>query len=444
MIRNTLLLTAVLVLVVAGIVGFVHPATAMPNPTMPEPDERAFYRLWERTDAPVLNKRVERTWYWGKEPLATFDEPYLEGPNGTRRVQYWDKGRMEISNPRENPENSWYVTAGRLSIEMIGGRIQAGDERFEEHPAATIPIAGDPNPDNAYAPTYASFASVTSSHTNGSPQDQSFAIIGSGLGGEPVLPRYGDLVDETLDVWGNVGNNPDLATAYPGTRLVYYDEVLGHNIPDVFWNFLQKVDRIQINGVEQRGLLIDWLHVMGRPASEPYWIRTKVNHIEQDILVQVFERRVLTYNPHNPPGWEVEMGNIGQHYYKWRYGEVETPNLPAQHHANQVTTHSVARPANFTASAQPGEGPAGTHFSITLSGFRKGEKVSIWVTLPDQSVIAAPDFGKADALGNVQLFDETPFPITTQPGDPTGVWAVSGYGNTSNRKAIAYFTVTNP
>jgi hypothetical protein len=29
---------------------------------------------------------------------------------------------------------------------------------------------------------------------------------------------------------------------------------------------------------------------------------------------------VLTYNPNNDPAFRVEFGNIGQHYYKWRYG----------------------------------------------------------------------------------------------------------------------------
>ena len=40
-----------------------------------------------------------------------------------------------------------------------------------------------------------------------------------------------------------------------------------------------------------------------------------------DVLVQPFQRRVLTYSPDNPSGWQVEMGNVGRHYYLWRYGE---------------------------------------------------------------------------------------------------------------------------
>jgi hypothetical protein len=34
--------------------------------------------------------------------------------------------------------------------------------------------------------------------------------------------------------------------------------------------------------------------------------------------VQIFERRVLTYNPANPSAWRVEMGNVGRHYLLWR------------------------------------------------------------------------------------------------------------------------------
>ena len=66
---------------------------------------------------------------------------------------------------------------------------------------------------------------------------------------------------------------------------------------------------------------MDWLFAMGYPISEPYWVRCRVAGEEHDILVQLFERRVLTYTPANPPGWQVEMGNVGLHYYRWRYGQ---------------------------------------------------------------------------------------------------------------------------
>jgi hypothetical protein len=68
----------------------------------------------------------------------------------------------------------------------------------------------------------------------------------------------------------------------------------------------------------------DWLYIVGLPLSEPYWTRVKVQGVDRDVLVQVFERRVLTYTPTNAPQWQVEMGNVGLHYQLWRYGSANT------------------------------------------------------------------------------------------------------------------------
>jgi hypothetical protein len=45
-----------------------------------------------------------------------------------------------------------------------------------------------------------------------------------------------------------------------------------------------------------------------------------VGGVARDVLIQCFERRCLTHTPSNPPGWQVEAGNVGLHYYRWRYG----------------------------------------------------------------------------------------------------------------------------
>src|SRR5207302_953615 len=37
----------------------------------------------------------------------------------------------------------------------------------------------------------------------------------------------------------------------------------------------------------------------------------------------------LTYTPDNPAGWQVEAGNVGLHYYEWRYG-TERPVPPVE------------------------------------------------------------------------------------------------------------------
>jgi hypothetical protein len=71
--------------------------------------------------------------------------------------------------------------------------------------------------------------------------------------------------------------------------------------------------------VEQQ--LMDPLFVAGYPITEPYWIRVHLGgeHVQM-VLFQAFERRILTYTPSNPVNWRVEMGNVGQHYMRWRYG----------------------------------------------------------------------------------------------------------------------------
>jgi hypothetical protein len=37
------------------------------------------------------------------------------------------------------------------------------------------------------------------------------------------------------------------------------------------------------------------------------------------VLIQAYQRRVMTYTPGFPAGWRVQQGNVGQHYFEWRY-----------------------------------------------------------------------------------------------------------------------------
>jgi hypothetical protein len=103
----------------------------------------AFRQQWQQGEAVSTN-------FWG--PLATAhdgqQEPYKDAPGGTRLVQYFDKGRMELTGAS--------VTNGLLATELVTGRMQTGDTTFESRPPPAIPIAGDP--DNP-GPTYAALAS---------------------------------------------------------------------------------------------------------------------------------------------------------------------------------------------------------------------------------------------------------------------------------------------
>lgn len=252
---------------------------------------------WYRTDRPIAEGRASRSFYWGPNAWTITREPYRDAPFGTRRVIYFDKARMEVTNPAQPP-----VTNGLLVVELVTGRVQLGDTTFEQRDPADETVAGDPIAINADAPTYAAFGGVVTLVPGVRPQ------------------RIGQTISATIDKQGQVGANPALAR--PETRIAGYDTVTGHNIPSIFTSFMQQRGLVYTTGggsrVEQ---LIDPLVAIGRPISEPYWLQTNVGGARRWVLAQLFERRVLTYTPDNPAAFQVEMGNVGQHYYAWRYGD---------------------------------------------------------------------------------------------------------------------------
>ncbi len=256
----------------------------------------AFNSVWQRTDKPVAEQRIARSWVWGPGGLMARTEGYIQSASGLRQVQYFDKARMEVNNPQGDRGSRWFVTTGLLVIELIGGRVQIGDNEYVQRAPADIPIAGDPGDPNA--PTYASFAGV------------------SGL--QPG-DRTGQLPAETIGRSGQVGGYAGPQRAE--TQLAHFVPESGHNIPQVFWDYLNASGTVFDASRYRSGTVLDWVFTLGYPISEPYWTRIRVGGVEHDVLVQAFQRRVLTYSPDNPSGWQVEMGNVGRHYYLWRYGE---------------------------------------------------------------------------------------------------------------------------
>jgi len=249
----------------------------------------AFAQVWSRTDQPVAGKKADRTWVWGPAGLVGRAELYREANGGARQVQYFDKARMEITDWQRDRSNPWFVTNGLLVREMVEGRMQIGNNEFLPRTSAQIGIAGDA--DDRSGPTYASFAKL--------------------------LGRVDNRVGQTAAMALRRDGSTAAAAARPEARLAYYVPETGHNIPQVFWDFLQA--RGPVGDGAREETLVDWVFAMGYPISEPYWTRVKVGGAERDVLVQAFQRRVLTFTPSNPSGWQVEMGNVGRHYYVWRY-----------------------------------------------------------------------------------------------------------------------------
>ncbi len=258
-----------------------------------QPDP-AFQATWARQDLPVDEGAINRTWLWGPTDNGTTTEPYAEAPDGNRHVSYYDKSRMEITHPDDDRNAVWYVTNGLLAWELITGQLQLGDTLFVPGDPSAIPIAGDA--DDSTGPRYVSFQPLLTA---------------------PPLAN-GSIVTQTIDATGAVGADARLA-GY-GVTAGNLDPETGHTVASVFWDYLHEDGLVWDDGGYVQGPLFDpWFFATGLPITEPYWARVKVAEVVQDVLIQCFERRCLTYTPNNPAGWEVEQANVGMHYFRWRY-----------------------------------------------------------------------------------------------------------------------------
>ncbi len=241
--------------------------------------------------------------FWGPLALAhdKQTESYVEGKladgtSGMRVVQYFDKARMELTNPATG-----VVTNGLLAKELITGQLQTGDALFEARQPAGVPVAGDP--DNI-GPTY---ASINMNATT-------LLAKTSSAAGSPTTRLLGGT--------GTLGTYSGTYASDPQGTIAAYDADTQHNVPAAFSAYRTKA-----------GIL-----TIGFAISEPFWSNVKVAGTQKDVLVQAFQRRVLTYTPTNPAAFQVEFGNIGQHYFTWRYQSPQTLITPT---ASVTATPSV-------------------------------------------------------------------------------------------------------
>jgi hypothetical protein len=270
----------------------------------------AFQTQWQAGEGLTPN-------FWG--PLETAkdgqQEPYKEASGGQRLVQYFDKGRMELTNGA--------VTNGLLATEIIKGQVQVGDNTFQSLAPPNIAIAGDAsNP----APTYAGLAS------------QGAALL------RPTGSTPGASVSAAIGGDGSLGSGA--ASNDPAMQIGGFDDATKHNVAQAFVDYRNKAG----------------LSTIGFAISEPFRANVKVGGTAKDVMVQIFERRALTYTASNPDAFKVEMGNIGQHYYQWRYANAAPPSTDTGTTTAVDVTGSIALqpPAGWTADTSPYDGPPPT------------------------------------------------------------------------------------
>jgi hypothetical protein len=260
-----------------------------------------FERIWREADLAVQQGRTTRSWTWGPQPWFDYKEIYAQSPQGLRQVQYFDKARMEISQPADTGGLLGGVTNGLLTVELVSGRLKlgdgiGGDQNLQLVPSS-VPVAGD-------LPALAGRSPVT-------PGYDSFGAVATVDNGYRDPNRLGQRVGATMGPHGEVGFDQILADR-PGLEIVAYEPMTGHNIPRVFQDFLAASP-------------IPAIAAFGYPITDSYWVTAEVGGLRQRVLVQLFERRTLTYTPGNPAAFQVEMGNVGQHYFAWRYPRIGKP-----------------------------------------------------------------------------------------------------------------------
>lgn len=315
----------------------------------------AFEKVWSRTDKPVDERMAARSWMWGPDAFSTRYEPYIEGAGGQHLVSYFDKARMEINDPSADRNSNWFVTNGLLVVDMIAGRVQTGNNSFQPTSPANIPVAGDAGA-SFNAPTYASLQKVASVN-----------------GDHRATNRTGQRISEGLGRDGNTGSVPNLASY---ARYGVYEPTTGHNIADIFWTFLTQDALVYENGRYNNARLVDWLFAMGYPITEPYWIQINVAGQDRWVLMQAFQRRILTYSPDNPAGWRVEMGNVGRAYYDWRYAQQPAPTpMP--------TAIPTPKPQAAAISINPTKGDTTTSITVSGKNFPAFAAVTIGAERPD-------------------------------------------------------------
>ncbi len=139
---------------------------------------------------------------------------------------------------------------------------------------------------------------------------------------------YGRLTVELMEQahWLPINNTPvtygdlphyaspkhDPPTGFPGGVMPVSDSffiptdpqlrpVPGYLVPGYFWEYITRADLFPGG----------WLHDVGLPLTSAFDVQVVKHDQQRTIKMQAFERTVLTYDPLNPPEWQIERANIG-------------------------------------------------------------------------------------------------------------------------------------
>ncbi len=170
---------------------------------------------------------------------------------GGYQAQYFEKGRIE-DHRSEVVDSVWGFMYGRLTAELMA-----------LNPSGAV---------NATSLTYAQLAEL---------HDPSY--------------RHAPPIGFTSGVM----QLPTGAVFIPDDPLLR--RAPGYHVPARFWRYMNRSDLFPAG----------WLHDIGLPLTDAVQVTTIKNGTMRTILLQAFERTVLTDDPLNPSAWQIERGNLG-------------------------------------------------------------------------------------------------------------------------------------
>ena len=342
-----LLLLAVVVLISVSFL----PVRKSDKPSFANP---LFEQLWTEQTAAAGNVDL-----WGSEPLLWRVEPYADASDGRRVVQYFDRGRMELT-PTDNGGTE--VTEGLLALELTTGEIRLGSKLLQyQDPPTTAIDSGTSDPTVA---TYAGLARVVEQRATDESSNHT-----------------------SLDLWINAAGSVSQKAPPSSVWDTQYVQTTGHNLPDVFANLFKQNPFGQMT----------WVEALGYPISEPYWTTYRRNGEALPSLVQVFERRVLVYTPSLQPSEQITLANVGRHYYRWRYGVDAPRELPTPMAGDATPLLNVTVPDGFQV------GVFAQHLGTPV-GLALGPSGNLWIATEQGEIVEVRSTTSGGAAGKTSIF----------------------------------------
>ncbi len=313
-----------------------------------------FERLWTEQTAAAGNLDL-----WGSEPLLWRVEPYADAPDGRRIVQYFDRGRMELT-PTANGGTT--VTQGLLALELTTGQIRLGSKLLQYQAPPNTAI--DSGTSDTSVATYAGLSQVVQ---------------------QPAIDQ--SISNAPIDAWIDAAGTVTHAAPPSPVRAAQYVSSTGHNLPDIFTAYFSKNPFGQMT----------WVQALGYPISEPYWTTFRRDGQALPSLIQVFERRILVYTPSLSVDQQITLANVGRHYYRWRYGVDAPRQLPTPMAGDSAPLLNVTVPDGFQV------GIYAQHLGTPV-GLAIGPSGNLWMATEQGDIIKVRSTTSGGAAGKTTIF----------------------------------------